>query len=74
MKNESMVIMMNRIGDFFEVMPDRVEAEIGIATHVRKFWAPSMRQSLKKYLENNQGDGFKPIILEALTKHEDKWL
>jgi formate dehydrogenase subunit delta len=74
MKNENIVIMMNRIGEFFEVMPDRAGAEVDIATHVRKFWAPSMRQALKKFLEQDKGEGLKPIILESLTKHEDKWL
>lgn len=74
MQNDNMVIMVNRIGEFFEVMPNRDEGETGVVTHIRKFWTPSMRQSLKKYLDQNQGVDIKPFVLEALKKHESKWL
>jgi formate dehydrogenase subunit delta len=74
MQAENMVVMMNRIGEFFEVMPNKVEGETGVVTHIRKFWAPSMRQELKSYLDQKQGDGLKPFVLDALLKHEDKWL
>ena len=38
--------MANRIGEFFQAMPDRQEALLGVATHIRKFWDPRMRREL----------------------------
>ena len=42
--------MANRIGDFFEAMPDRAEALEGIANHIQKFWEPRMRTALLDFL------------------------
>lgn len=37
---DNLVKMANQIGSFFESMPDPVEAQEGIATHIKKFWEP----------------------------------
>ena len=49
---DNLVRMANRIGDFFEAMPDRPEALDGIATHIKKFWEPRMRKQIFDYIEN----------------------
>ena len=46
MKPKTLVHMANRIGEFFQAMPDREEALMGVATHIRKFWDPRMRREL----------------------------
>jgi len=47
----NLVRMANRIGDFFEAMPDRGEAMNDIADHIQKFWEPRMRTALLDFLE-----------------------
>ena len=42
----NLVSMANQIGTFFDAMPDRDEATRGVATHIRKYWAPRMREAL----------------------------
>jgi len=61
--------MLNRIGDFFEAIPDREAAMQGIADHVKKFWELRMRQQLELMLaEPEHAEQIKPIIREALQK------
>ncbi|HEX4326828.1 MAG TPA: formate dehydrogenase subunit delta [Burkholderiales bacterium] len=65
---ENLVRMANRIGDFFESMPDRAEAVDGIATHIKKFWEPRMRRHILAYIEAG-GSGLHPMVLEAIRDH-----
>lgn len=71
---ENLVVMVNRIGEFFEVMPDKEEGHRGVATHLKKFWEPRMRRALKQHLDESRGKGIKPFVLEALRKYESQWL
>jgi formate dehydrogenase subunit delta len=64
-----LVHMANQIGEFFEAMPDRPEALEGIVNHVRKFWAPRMRDLLARHLDEQGGEGLRPIVLEAFAQH-----
>ncbi|WP_019936884.1 formate dehydrogenase subunit delta [Bordetella sp. FB-8] len=72
----NLIRMANRIGDFFEAMPDREEAVEGIANHIQKFWEPRMRSELLSFLEAHS-DGrigehqLHPLVLETvLTQRE----
>ena len=74
---EHLVRQANRIGAFFEALPDRNEALEGIATHIVKFWAPSLRATLLEFLEHhpdgNNGElALSPISLAALQQHREK--
>ena len=44
MDSDNLIRMANRIGDFFQAMPERAEALEGIANHLCKFWDPRMRR------------------------------
>jgi formate dehydrogenase subunit delta len=66
---DNLVRMANRIADFFEAMPDGDEARDGIANHLQRFWEPRMRQEIVAHLDAHAGEGLKPIVLEAITKH-----
>lgn len=66
---DNLTRMANRIGEFFQAMPDRREALDGIAQHLRKFWEPRMRQQLQSHLASTGGSGLLPIVLEALRAH-----
>ena len=64
----NLIHMANRIGEFFQAMPDRAEALEGIATHIRKFWEPRMRRQLAEHMDTNGGEGLLPIVQEALAR------
>ena len=67
MDSENLVRMANRIGDFFEAMPDSDEALAGIAAHIRRFWEPRMRRELLAHIEQHPDDpSLKPIVRKAL--------
>jgi formate dehydrogenase subunit delta len=69
MDAQRLVSMANDIGDFFAAVPDAAEARSGIATHIRKFWAPRMRRELYAHLDAHAGAGLKPLVLQALSEH-----
>ena len=61
--------MANAIGEFFEADPDRLAALEGIAGHLKRFWDPRMRREILQWVEEHQGEGLKPIVLDALRSH-----
>ena len=64
--------MANQIGGFFEAMPDREEALLGIADHLHNFWEPRMRSQLLNYVDAENGKDLKPIVLSAIRAHRGK--
>jgi len=69
MDADNLVRMANRIGDFFEAMPDRPEALEGIATHLKKFWDPRMRQQFLVVDADVDTAALKPIVRDAVLAH-----
>lgn len=68
MDGDNLVRMANRIGEFFQAFPDRVEAKDGIAQHIRKFWEPRMRRALYLHIDT-AGDGdLLPLVREAVIE------
>ncbi|HWL29231.1 MAG TPA: formate dehydrogenase subunit delta [Burkholderiaceae bacterium] len=72
-----LIRLANRIGDFFDAMPDRDAALDGIANHIHKFWEPRMRKALLDFLETNpQGDcgeaALNGITLAAILQHRER--
>lgn len=63
---DKLVRMANRIGEFFQAMPDRAEAIDGVAQHLRKFWEPRMRRELLAHIDAGGADALLPIVLDAL--------
>ncbi|HBT32077.1 MAG TPA: formate dehydrogenase [Pusillimonas sp.] len=77
MNIDQLIHLANRIGDFFDAMPDRAEGIEGVTNHIEKFWEPRMRQQILDFLaENPQGrtteSELNPITLEALTQDRDR--
>lgn len=66
MNNDRLVSMANQIADFFQSYPE-AEAVEGIATHIKKFWDPRMRQGIFAHLAAG-GAGLKPLTLKALQQ------
>lgn len=76
---EHLIRLANRIGYFFEAMPDRSAGIDGIADHIRRFWDPRMRRALLDYLlahpDGQRGaTTLTPICQEAIRRHRDRLL
>lgn len=71
MEINNLVGMANRIGDFFESMPDRNEAKTGIAQHLSKFWEPRMRESLIAQIQAESTAALHGIVREAILENLD---
>lgn len=73
----NLVRMANRIGDFFDSMPDRAEALEGVANHIQKFWEPRMRTALLDFVERHPDgeDGelrLNRLVLDAVTRNRQR--
>ncbi len=60
-----MIRMANQIAAFFEAYP-RSEALDGIATHIRNYWTPRMRQQLVAYIEGG-AEALSPLVTAAIA-------
>ena len=72
-----LIRLANRIGLFFEAMPDRREGIHGIADHLHKFWEPRMRIALLEFVDSHPDgkaspEGLRDIVLEAVNEHREK--
>lgn len=70
MQIDPLVHMANRIGEFFQAMPDRDEARCEIALHLRRFWEPRMRRALLEHA-NGGGTGLTGLVRDALREHHE---
>jgi formate dehydrogenase subunit delta len=64
---DNLVKMANQIADNLVFQDDAVERT---ADHLRRFWAPSMRQQLLDYSAAG-GDGLKPAARAAVQRLTD---
>jgi formate dehydrogenase subunit delta len=65
---DKLVHMANQIGQFFAAMPDEAEARAGIAGHLQRYWAPTMRQALLAALDAGQAPGLLPLVRDAVVE------
>lgn len=66
MEIQHLVKMANQIGQFFEAEPDRDQAILDIATHLKRFWDPRMRKAIVAHAEAG-GENLKEIVAMALV-------
>jgi formate dehydrogenase subunit delta len=60
-----LVMMANQIGRFYA--PQRqVEPATAIATHIRKFWDPRMREAIVAHLDQG-GEGLDVMVRRAVS-------
>ena len=70
MDADNLVRMANRIGEFFEAMPDRADALEGIANHLRKFWDPRMRREFLGLCDSADSSApISRIVRDAVQAH-----
>lgn len=58
----------NRIGAFFAAMPDAAQAQAGIVAHLRRYWAPALREQLLRHWQASGGADLEPLVREALRE------
>jgi formate dehydrogenase subunit delta len=63
---KKLIYMANQIGKFFAAQKHE-PAVSGIANHLAKFWAPSMRKKIIDHLEQG-GEGLDPLVKEAVER------
>jgi formate dehydrogenase subunit delta len=66
---DNLIVMANKIGQFFAAQPDRDEALAGIADHVKKFWEPRMRDEILAAVGTEAGAELSEIVAAALVRH-----
>ena len=70
---DNLIDMANRIGEFFDSLPDQHEATDCIADHIRRFWEPRMRLAILNSLDNPEASAaMEPIVREALIEHREE--
>jgi len=65
---DHLIQLANRIGDFFEALPDRQEGLDGIADHIRKFWEPRMRTAMLNFLAEHPEGRTQEAELSEIAK------
>jgi len=73
MNVDNLIKMANQIGGFFEAMPDREEALADIAGHIKRFWAPRMREALLQALDKGEAQSMDEIVREAVGRYRAGW-
>ena len=70
MNGDNLIRMANQIGVFFESMPDRAEAEEGLALHLKKFWDPRMRRAFLELVDDAaRRQELRAIVQAAVRQH-----
>lgn len=67
-----LVHMANQIGAFFHAEPDRAAALDGIATHLKRFWDPRMRQQIVAWVDEHNGEGLSESVVQAIRLNRGK--
>ena len=66
MDTHRLVKMVNDIASFFNSEPDHQVALDGVAGHIRRSWDPRMRRALLSYIDEQGGDGLRPMVRESI--------
>ena len=69
MDTGNLVRMANRIGDFFQSMPDRKVAKQDIAAHLKNFWEPRMREALITNIDDASTSDLHEIVRESVKEN-----
>jgi formate dehydrogenase subunit delta len=64
-----LVKMANQIGQFFEAEADQAQAMRDIASHLKRFWDPRMREAIVNYVASG-GNELLPIVIQAIQENQ----
>jgi formate dehydrogenase subunit delta len=65
-KHNKMIAMANQIAMYFHSYPEDRAVE-GVATHIKKFWSPNMRERLRTEVAAS-AEGVDVLVLAAIEK------
>jgi len=68
-----LVAMANRIGEFFDALPEAEIGMRGVASHIGDNWEPRMRLQLAAHLDASGQTGLTPFVESALRAHQSHW-
>lgn len=74
MNADNLVTMANRIGAFFQSLPDEDEAQREVRDHLRKFWPVVMRRTLVAHAASGQTPHLIPLVQAAVQRYGAEWL
>ncbi|MGC1173239.1 formate dehydrogenase subunit delta [Polaromonas sp.] len=66
---EHLIKMANQIGDFFEAMPDRVQALEDAAQHIKRFWEPRMRKEFLAHIDSTGASELNETMAQVVARH-----
>lgn len=69
---QNLVKMANQIGQFFQSYPNHQEAVNEVASHIRRFWEPRMRNAIIDHLNRGGDTGLLPLVIEALQHMQER--
>jgi formate dehydrogenase subunit delta len=69
MTEDNLTRMGNQIATFFDSMPDRQDALLDLATHLKKFWEPRMRRDFLARVDAGHVVNMHPLLLAAAQQH-----
>ncbi|OAM52747.1 formate dehydrogenase [Methylovorus sp. MM2] len=69
MNIEQLIKMANQIGEFFFAYPDAEQAKLDIVSHIKRFWALSMRKQIVEYVTEEQGTALQPLVVDAIKEN-----
>ena len=67
MNVQLLVTMANDISNFFGSDPDPAAAAEQVATHLKKFWEPRMREAIRRHVSAG-GEGMSSIAIQAVKR------
>jgi formate dehydrogenase subunit delta len=67
MNTGHLVTMANEIAAFFAAEPDRNVAAEQVANHLRRFWAPKMREELTRHAQAG-GAGLSDLAKQGVAR------
>ena len=68
----NLVAMANRIGEFFDALPDIQEGMQGVVGHIGDNWEARMRLQLAAHLDATAQTGLTPFVERALRTIPDR--
>jgi formate dehydrogenase subunit delta len=64
---QRLVAMANDIAAFFAAEPDPAAAAEQVATHLKKFWEPRMREEIRRHAREG-GAGLSALALQGVKR------
>lgn len=65
---DNLIRMANQIGAFYEAYPDPDAASREVASHLKRFWEPRMRERLLEHVRAKGDAALTPLVAAAVRQ------